>query len=125
MLSGSVLHIDIFGPEATPLDMSDGEPIDLLDVNGIASLNGVIDLDFEDGFMPEFGDIFTLVKADDFVIGPNFGLSDGFLRIVPNGPGMGYSLQAIVPEPGTVAMWSLLALAAGGFAARMRGRRRK
>lgn len=123
LLQGGIVYFDAFGAEVTPKDYTlDNEPIDLLVVTGVANLNGIFD--FDDEYGAKFGDIHTLMLAPTINLGPNFAIDGGFFRVVPTGAtGPGFALQAIVPEPASVAVWTIIGLVGMGGALRFRRQR--
>jgi autotransporter-associated beta strand protein len=128
-LLGGVLDLDVFGPDDSPELCCDGVPTesDQLTVSGAVLLDSTIDLHFQNDYQPVFGDIMTLICASGLItLDDGFSINGGFFRLVDTGLGDGfpqYALQAIVPEPASVAVWTLVGLACATCAWRMRKRR--
>ncbi len=118
LLSGTV-YFDAFGADPTPEQCCDGVASlnDQLTVEGTALLNSALSLDFE-GYEPQFGDIYTLICAENIVLDDGFFIDGGYFRVVPTGnEDFPFALQAIVPEPASLAVWSVLGVVviAGGW----------
>ncbi len=123
-LLAGVLNLDVFGADPTPDQCCDGTATlnDQLSVQGTALLNSTVSLDFEN-YDPQFGDIFTLVCAEEITLDDGFHIDGGYFRLVPTGNGdFPFALQAIVPEPASVAVWTMIGLAGAAAAFRMRKR---
>ncbi len=106
-LTGTML-VELGGP-------LQGIDYDLLDVSGIATVAGTLDIDLSGGFVPSAGDTFDVLLASEVT------LADGFLLDQPLGlqhqfsawtiPGeegqilrLGYGVTGAVPEPATLVL---------------------
>ncbi|MCA9268556.1 MAG: PEP-CTERM sorting domain-containing protein, partial [Planctomycetales bacterium] len=90
---------------------------DLLYVTGTADLDGSVDLTIAaDADLPPWG-WYDVVYADGGItLGSGFSVNGGagLFRIL-TAPDGSQILQVAVPEPATLAVWSLLGLALAGF----------
>ena len=105
---------------------------DVLDISGIAALDGILDLTVDAGYAASAmdGDSFTIVEWDSFsgafatVNGLNFATGKFFtLHYGESGLTLTVNAQTVVgvPEPGTIALFGL-GVAGIGFARRRRQR---
>jgi hypothetical protein len=105
---------------------------DVLDINGIAALDGILDLTVDAGYAAsaQDGDMFTIVEWDSFsgafdtVNGLNFATGKFFtLDYGDSGLTLTVNAQTVVgvPEPGMIALFGL-GVAGIGFARRRRQR---
>ncbi|MCA9267660.1 MAG: PEP-CTERM sorting domain-containing protein, partial [Planctomycetales bacterium] len=127
--TGGSLTVDIFGDkvrgrsgEAGDNFFNLGDPLvyatdsDLLYVTGTAELDGSVDLTIaSDLQLPPWGWYDVVFANGGITLGSGFSVNGGagLYRILdtPNGQ----ILQVAVPEPATLAVWSLLGLALAGF----------
>ena len=90
-----------------------GTGFDLLDVEGMVDLRGILDIQLTDGFVPEAGQAFTIIEA---------GSAEGLFREVTGdlaGDGLHWDVlygptsvtlmtaQDVIPEPTTAALLCL------------------
>ena len=137
--TGGTLSVDIFGPVAhggngeaasmaviDPLDPSLDS--DLLYVSGDpnlglgnATLAGTLDINLN-GYEPGPFHWYDVLLADGVIsIEDSFDLQGANLfRVIGNPFGPGQLLQVAVPEPASIALWSLLGLAVGYYGWRKR-----
>ena len=74
-------------------------------------LASAISLNYVGGYEPEFGDVFTLICAEEITLADGFFIDGGFFRLVPTGDAeFPVALQAIVPEPASIAVWTVIGL---------------
>jgi len=95
-----------------------GTEYDFVNVTGLASLDGSVDVSLINSFQPKLGDRFDVLLAsngiDDLGLDVNFGPPAGFsYSIVPWGGSAEMLELQYVPEPGA---WVLLALGAVALA---------
>lgn len=109
----STLHAELGG-------LSRGSQYDAIDVNGVVSLAGNLEIDLINGFVPTPGNTFLLIDnaGTDAVVGTFVGLAEGatfqadgaFFQIsYTGGTGNDVVLTSAVPEPGTIALFGLIA----------------
>ncbi|MCA9270893.1 MAG: PEP-CTERM sorting domain-containing protein, partial [Planctomycetales bacterium] len=127
------LSVDIFGDkvrgrsgEAGDDFFNLGDPLtyatdsDLLYVTGTADLNGSVDLTIAAGVDLQPWGWYDVVYANGGItLGNSFAVNGGagLFRIL-TAPDGSQILQVAVPEPTTLAVWSLLGLVLAGFAVR-------
>jgi len=115
---GEVLQIDIAGPGSH----------DFVYVQGDAVLDETLGLSLLGGYSPAPGTTFDVLTAASITLGPDFQIdqSSFLASTVPGGNGELLRLEAtaaaVIPEPSTLAVWSLLAALGLGLAWRRRSR---
>ena len=106
---GAIYEVEIAGL----LGPGDPDGNDFVDVAQTASLDGILEVVLLGGFNPLQGETFEVLTALDIMIGSNFELNDptGYWLwdVIPGRNGEVLVLTAIVPEPATLVIWSLLA----------------
>ncbi len=104
-----------------------GTDFDFYDVGDDANLNSIVSIEGLGGFVPEYGDSFDVLEADSILLGPNFGVDavmfdDSFLSfeasLVDLGGGRSALRLTVVPEPTSIAIWTLLGLCLAAYGCR-------
>jgi autotransporter-associated beta strand protein len=129
--TGGILRLDVFGPNGGsysggpqgPSDPDFQADIDILTASLDVFVDGELAIDFN-GTEPIPWVWYDAIRSEtgEITVGSNFftsGLTSGgdgtLWRVIDNPFGPGQILQIATPEPGSIAVWTLLAITAGFF----------